>query len=141
MVESALGTLTIGVEGEAKFVGSFAGSEYLQEDNEEGDGDELRPGMKVEMGSSSGRGHQGNLDTPPTSAGVGWTRNSNRQREHGKAPYSDGAIALLDSLSPGSKGKYDIEELRTRLPDWEEEGRALVDSYWENVNWMCVPSS
>jgi hypothetical protein len=31
---------------------------------------------------------------------------------------------------------YDIEQLREQLPDWENEGRDLVASYWENVNWM-----
>jgi len=30
----------------------------------------------------------------------------------------------------------DLANIRTRLPHWETEGRALVEIYWSNVDWM-----
>jgi hypothetical protein len=41
------------------------------------------------------------------------------------------------SSNIGTKRPLDgIEDIRAKLPDWETEGRALVDTYWNNVDWM-----
>jgi hypothetical protein len=59
------------------------------------------------------------LLTPPVTAGLPrWTGMNN-----------------VDMI--GGKGiGGDVEGLRKRLPVWETEGKVLVESYWENVNWM-----
>lgn len=129
------------MEGEAKFVGSFAGSEYLRE-GVEGDDDPTGGAVdgitKSEVNSPDDGRVGGGLETPPSSAALNWTGlNQNQKREMSKAAYADGALALHDSfVAAGGSGKYDINKLRESLPDWEIEGRALVESYWENVNWM-----
>jgi hypothetical protein len=102
ILEGALGTLTISGEGEARFVGSFAGSEYLRE------GDETAEGP-VESG----------LVTPPASATAG-------SFDFRTTPFNPLGIA----------SRADIDYLRTMLPDWESEGKQLVETYWEHVNWM-----
>lgn len=102
ILDGALGTLTISGEGEARFVGSFAGSEYLRE------GEEVHEGP-VENG----------LVTPPLSATAG-------SFDIRAIPFNP-----LGIVSGG-----DIDRLRTMLPDWEAEGKQLVETYWENVNWM-----
>lgn len=163
VVDSAFGTLTIGTEGRAKFVGSFAGSEYLREN-----ANELGGGMVVEDGGarvgengaqteprdsqqlvmSTHNYHQG-FPTPPPSAnnllnGSG-NFSINQQARDGYSilrqpmisPYAAGGIALSDSFIAGGVGAmYDLEALRRELPDWQSEGKALCESYWENVNWM-----
>lgn len=98
MVDGAFGTLTIGTEGKAKFVGSFAGSEYLGEGEEDS-------------------GVNERVLTPPLTAAGGWN--------------------MRDSPSdiPSVTG-LDIEELRKLLPVWNTEGKMMMESYWENVNWM-----
>jgi hypothetical protein len=114
VVESTFGTLTIGSAGEARFVGSFAGSQYLGEEGEE---------------------KQGQLPTPPPSSGNGFQIPPIHQSQ--SAEYAKGGLALQDSLLAGGVGSvYDLDGLRRQLPHWETEGKALCESYWENVNWM-----
>jgi hypothetical protein len=129
-VDSAFGTLTIGTEGQARFVGSFAGSEYLRV---EGDADgHSDKGSPVQTGSRGGQGM--GMATPPATATGEFPPTAGHLRQ---SAYADGAVALFDSLAAGGTGMtYDIEQLREQLPDWENEGRDLVASYWENVNWM-----
>jgi hypothetical protein len=97
-LDGGLGTLTIMADGTARFVGSFAGSEYLREESQD-----------RRQESYTG------LATPPASACHG---NSTSDRE--LALQNDG----------------DFERLRSQLPIWETEGARLVDTYYENVNWM-----
>lgn len=115
-LEGGLGTLTISAEGKARFVGSFAGSEYLREgEDSEGSGDGSEDEKKrLGMG----------LATPPPSASVLHIQSA--------APAS----GLLKALTSRDEPFLDIETLRHKLPDWETEGRALTESYWENVDWM-----
>jgi len=114
IVESTFGTLTIGSAGEARFVGSFAGSQYLGEEGEE---------------------KQGQLPTPPPTSTNGFQIPPIRQSQ--SAEYAQGGLALQDSLLAGGAGSvYDLDALRNLLPDWETEGNSLCGSYWENVNWM-----
>lgn len=118
LVESTFGTLTIGDAGEARFVGSFAGSEYLRDGE---DGNRL---------SNNGR-----LPTPPPTS-VGGFQVPLRQIQE-PATYAEGGLALQDSFIAGGIGSvYDLEALRRELPDWENEGRRVCESYWDNVNWM-----
>ncbi|WVQ91888.1 hypothetical protein IAS59_005693 [Cryptococcus gattii] len=136
LLQGAFGTLTIGKEGQATFVGSFAGSEYLRE---EGSGDELvepETGPNV-VGGENAHGHnatgqrQKALAAPPATAEDRWSRNepdSNLPR-----------LGLYSSLFGGGKVKHDLEKLRDELPDYDSEGKALVMSYWENVNWQYQP--
>jgi hypothetical protein len=128
-VDSAFGTLTIGTEGQARFVGSFAGSEYLRvEADSEGGSDRSSPAQ------SGARFGEARLATPPASARGEFPRLATAPT---RAAYAEGGVALLDSLLPGGAGVVDdIERLREQLPDWEREGRELVASYWDNVNWM-----
>jgi hypothetical protein len=94
-------------------VGSFAGSEYLRDDSER-DGEVSVDGERLQTPVLGMR-------TPPATAGLGgWT----------------GIAMERDSMS-GIKGMSgDVEALRRLLPVWETEGKVLVESYWENVNWM-----
>lgn len=105
----AFGTLTIGTEGEARYVGPNAGSQYLQDDDDDGN---------IERSA-----------TPPV------------ERARGGA-YADTGLALLDSIFPAGSA-FTVEELQKDLPDWDAEGRALMTSYWDNVNWMyqIIPQS
>lgn len=89
-------------------MGSFAGSEYLRaEDN--------GPGPEAPLGNTG-------LVTPPTSAIVA---TFNARQPPG----------MLDALGLGGP-KMGSDQLRNHLPRWEDEGRMLVETYWENVNWM-----
>jgi len=129
MVDSAFGTLTIGTEGQARFVGSFAGSEYLRQT-----GESQRP-------SPEGSPSWGNtaLETPPPSANGPFSAHdpSTTAKRNQKPIYATGGIALADSfVAGGTGGLWDIDSLRAQLPAWEAEGRELVQSYWDNVNWM-----
>ena len=120
--DGAFGTLTIGIEGEARFVGSFAGSEYLREE-EDVDGGIISSTDEVLQTPIV-------LATPPPTARGDWTGSIRPP----KAAYADSA---MPPMPPGSRGSsQEIETLRKQLPDWELEGKALVESYWENVNWM-----
>ena len=117
VVESTFGTLTIGSTGEARFVGSFAGSQYLGEEGEK----QEQP-----------------LTPPPTSTNTNGFQippiNISQSAE-----YAEGGLALQDSMLAGGVGSvYDLENLKRLLPDWETEGQSLCASYWENVNWMWV---
>lgn len=105
--DGGLGTLTITAEGEARFVGSFAGSEYLQ-------GEEQAGQHHPQPGSG--------LATPPSSA---------------TAPrfLIGRPVGMLDTLGMG-QATIKLENLRDHLPNWEDEGRLLIETYWENVNWM-----
>lgn len=112
MVDSAFGTLTIGRGGEARFVGSFAGSEYLKEAENDEEGD---------------KGLGNGLPTPPaTAVTAGFRFGSGQERSGPTAPgitiggYMDGV---------------DVDGLKGLLPDWEE-ARELVQNYWDNVSWM-----
>jgi hypothetical protein len=123
MVDGAYGTLTIGAEGEARFVGSFAGSEYLRE-GEDRNGES--PEEQVEASIS--------LRTPPAAARKEWHEHT--QALHLEARPANGGLPL-DAILPYGRGdSVDIESLREQLPDWCLEGRVLVESYWYNVNWM-----
>jgi hypothetical protein len=114
IVESTFGTLTIGSAGEARFVGSFAGSQYL---------------------GNEGEDKQDQLPTPPPSSVNGFQIPPINLSQ--SAEYAQGGLALQDSLLAGGAGSvYDLEALRRQLPDWESEGQSLCQSYWENVNWM-----
>jgi hypothetical protein len=113
IVESTFGTLTIGSAGEARFVGSFAGSEYLRDGEDKHD----------------------HLPTPPPTSIDSFDIPSRPQPP--AATYAEGGIALQDSLIAGGVGAfYDLHALRRELPDWEAEGESLCNSYWDNVNWM-----
>lgn len=132
VVESTFGTLTIGDAGEARFVGSFAGSEYLR------DGEE---GGQRDNGNGSGHanrsgGTNGRLPTPPPTSVEGFQVPQQRPIQQ-PATYAEGGLALQDSFIAGGVGSiYDLEALRRELPDWENEGRRICESYWDNVNWM-----
>jgi hypothetical protein len=127
IIDSAFGTLTIGTEGEAKFVGSFAGSEYLRNGD---DGSE--PDSPMEQRSGMQARQMGQTATPPASA-TDW----GKRGEGPRAAYAEGGLPLMDSvIAGGGSGTYDLEVLRKKLPDWETEGKGLVESYWDNVNWM-----
>lgn len=154
VVDSAFGTLTIGTEGQARFVGSFAGSEYLREAGG-GVEDEGEASTNAEQGDNSTRSEsrnrrneaslavagEGGMFTPPSSAnnpnGSFPAIQPRPTRRSAISPYASGGLALADSFMAGGVGAiYDIEGLRRELPDWETEGRELCESYWENVNWM-----
>ncbi|WWD21698.1 hypothetical protein CI109_106184 [Kwoniella shandongensis] len=136
LLQGAFGTLTIGQEGQAKFVGSFAGSEYLR-DGEESD-DENGNGPEGHF-STPRSGHnttqQNPLVTPPATARGNWAEVQQSLREEDQEP----GLGLHSSLFAGGELQYDIEQLRDQLPDYDLEGRALVQSYWENVNWQYQP--
>lgn len=114
-------------------MGSFAGSEYLRED---GSGDELvepETGPDV-VGGENAHGHtatgerQKALAAPPATAEGRWSRNE----QDNSLPR----LGLYSSLFGGGEVKHDLEKLRDELPDYDSEGKALVMSYWENVNWQ-----
>ncbi|KAI9636195.1 fungal-specific transcription factor domain-containing protein, partial [Dioszegia hungarica] len=112
VVDSAFGTLTIGRSGESRFVGSFAGSEYLRTDHLPDD-------------SNSG------LATPPPTAAL---NSSFDLRLH---TARTGPIAPGLRIGGYADGRdVDIVQLRQELPDWEKKGRELVQNCWENVSWM-----
>lgn len=134
VVDSAFGTLTIGRGGEARFVGSFAGSEYLRTgigsgDGEEGDADVVEEGDEGGGGDDlRGRTVGAAPATPPDSA-----------MPFGGRGFDLGALPRAGA--PGIRiGGYlddiDVEALRRVLPDWEGEGRDLIQNYWDNAYWM-----
>ncbi|KAL1413451.1 hypothetical protein Q8F55_001218 [Vanrija albida] len=120
VTDGAFGTLTISAEGEAHFIGSFAGSQYLRDEDESASG----PSTPSDFHSIV------NAEVPGTADG---TEQPPRTR---RPAYADSAIALHDSFITGGAVGYDVESLRDQLPDWDEEGRDLMDSYWDHVNWM-----
>lgn len=136
VVESTFGTLTIGDAGEARFVGSFAGSEYLR-DGEEGPQRDNGRGHGSGSGRAQGVGERnGRLPTPPPTSIEGFQIPPQRPIQQ-PATYAEGGLALQDSFLAGGVGSvYDLEALRSALPDWETEGRRSCESYWDNVNWM-----
>ncbi|OWZ64278.1 hypothetical protein AYX15_03919 [Cryptococcus neoformans] len=137
LLQGAFGTLTIGHEGQAKFVGSFAGSEYLREGEGSGDeltGSETDPGVLGEenaCGQNATEQRRQALATPPATAEGRWSRNE----EYNSLP----SLGLHSFLLAGEEVKHDLDKLRDELPDYDREGRALVRSYWENVNWQYQP--
>ena len=108
VVDSAFGTLTLGRGGHARYMGSFAGSEYLRSRGGEDGQDEANRRGEVMM-------------TPPhATEGL---------------PMSSIPLQMAGvQVRPG----VDVEALRRQLPDWDTEGQALVKNYWLNVNWMSV---
>ena len=122
MADGAFGTLTINTGGEARFVGSFAGSEYLRDGVYDLDGRSIVDGS-IELAAPT---------VIDRDQGSGRTQGASP-----KAAYRDSALIILDSIAPVAGGFVcSIDALQCQLPDWETEGRMLVDSYWENVNWM-----
>ena len=122
MADGAFGTLTIGTGGEARFVGSSAGSEYL------------RDGLHYQDERSLG---DGSIYFAAPLATSREQRSRRNQVASQKAPYADNTLILLDSIALVPSGlPCSIEELQGQLPEWEREGKMLVESYWENVNWM-----
>ena len=99
-----MGVLTISAEGEARFVGSFAGSEYLRDDENK------------ETGVNAT-----GLATPPSSA---------------TAPVFEDTDGTALEILGFEQNEMTIEQFWQQLPDWETEGRFLVEMFWENVNWM-----
>lgn len=119
----AFGTLKIGTEGEAHFIGSFAGSEYLRE---EGGSDPSTPSEVM----------RDPLYFPDQTLGASTSR----------AAYADSALRLHDAFISGGVGiagvagaDYNIDALRNELPDLDRDGHIILKSYWDNVNWMYQP--
>ena len=112
VVEQAFGTLTIGLGGEARFVGSLAGSEYLNGNEPSGNGT-FSPRRDPDMSGWA---------TPPLTAGV--------------VSQGGADLAQLELLGLATGSLDSVSALRELLPKWEDEGRGAVESYWENVNWM-----
>ena len=104
-------------------MGSFAGSEYLREEDEGSKEGSSSGGEDGPENTTSPRNH---LATPPPTAANRWTMNEDDQ----------GRIAGLGISVTGTHPMADLRALRARLPVWEREGMMLVESYWENVNWM-----
>ncbi|WVW78218.1 hypothetical protein I302_100169 [Kwoniella bestiolae CBS 10118] len=138
LVQGAFGTLTIGEEGQAKFVGSFAGSEYLREgDESDEEGGSPMITSNVQLGAPTNNGQtrqnqQPPLVTPPATASGEWNQPPQNI-------YQDDSLGLHSSLFAGGDVQFSLDKLRMELPDYELEGRALVESYWENVNWQYQP--
>ncbi|WRT64573.1 uncharacterized protein IL334_001505 [Kwoniella shivajii] len=133
LVQGAFGTLTIGEEGQAKFVGSFAGSEYLREGEEsDGEGSPIATSNVQLRGSTNTHGPP--LVTPPATAAGEWNQGHQTQNA-----YQNDGLGLYASLFAGGDIQSDLEKLRAELPDYDLEGRSLVESYWENVNWQYQP--
>ncbi|WVR09794.1 hypothetical protein IAU60_006870 [Kwoniella sp. DSM 27419] len=130
VVEGAFGTLTIGEEGHAKFVGSFAGSEYLREEGVTDDEESSQSDLDVHPGDSAPNGRLP-LITPPATAQGDW---QSLQDVNGQ-----GGLGLHPALFGGGDAQPSIDMLRQELPDYNLEGRALVESYWDNVNWQYQP--
>nr|XP_019004911.1 transcriptional regulatory protein [Kwoniella mangroviensis CBS 8507]OCF68372.1 transcriptional regulatory protein [Kwoniella mangroviensis CBS 8507] len=137
LVQGAFGTLTIGEEGQARFVGSFAGSEYLKEgDESDEDGSSPMVTSNVQLGAptvndATRHSQRPPLVTPPATAAGEWNQSQNI--------YGNDGLGLYSSLFAGGDVKFSLDKLRAELPDYEMEGRALVESYWENVNWQYQP--
>ncbi|ODO07401.1 hypothetical protein L198_00980 [Cryptococcus wingfieldii CBS 7118] len=132
-LEAAFGMLTIGKEGQAKFVGSFAGSEYLREEKESEDEEE----NEVRVGAPQQGLRRSSSGQHTSYVGQAFTSPIQNPQIPGMNP--DQTPGLQYSLLPGSEASYDIEGLRAQLPDYDVEGRSLVESYWENVNWQYQP--
>lgn len=121
VTDGAFGTLTINPEGEAHFIGSFAGSQYLRDD----DDTTSSPSTPSDFHAIV------NAEAPAP--------DGTEQPRTRRPAYADGALALHDSFLPGGINGADVDTLRDQLPDWDEEGRDLMESYWEHVNWMYEP--
>lgn len=122
----AFGTLKIGTEGEAHFIGSFAGSEYLREEG--ASSDPSTPSEGIRPGDPS---YFNDAQAGPSTS---------------RAAYADTALRLHDAFIAGGVGiagaagaDYGIEALRNELPDLDMEGHAMLKAYWDNVNWMYQP--
>nr|XP_019008279.1 transcriptional regulatory protein [Kwoniella pini CBS 10737]OCF47060.1 transcriptional regulatory protein [Kwoniella pini CBS 10737] len=139
LVEGAFGTLTIGEEGQAKFVGSFAGSEYLREEiesSEEGSSPSMVSNVLLQTPSNMEHngGYQHPLITPPATANA----ESNRV-QLGTDHHDDGLGLHPDLFAGGDNQAHSLDQLRMELPDYNNEGKLLIESYWENVNWQYQP--
>ncbi|ORY28500.1 fungal-specific transcription factor domain-domain-containing protein [Naematelia encephala] len=122
VVDGAYGTLTLGAEGGARYVGSFAGSAYLRDQDEEAGG----LGIKSVLGS--GRKESSSQGDDFNGPGHGSGLNS--------GPWSF-RLPMAEVTVDQDLGQ--LEALRSRLPVWESEGRPLVQAYWDNVNWIHQP--
>ena len=119
IADHAYGTLTVGKEGEARYIGSFAGSEYLQDGGDDDDVD-----SPVELGT---------LANPSRSV----THPCDPHQSMSNTLHNEPGLVELNSLILYGKGsEVDLGILRDQLPNWDDEGRSMVESYWENVNWM-----
>ncbi|WVF69574.1 hypothetical protein IAT40_004352 [Kwoniella sp. CBS 6097] len=138
LVQGAFGTLTIGEEGHAKFVGSFAGSEYLR-DGDVSDGETSpSPVADIRLRTPKIPSQAINglpLVTPPATAAGEWTQHQPQYQVN----QADPGLALCTSLFGSENAHLSIEALRAELPNYDLEGRSLVESYWENVNWQYQP--
>jgi hypothetical protein len=113
VVDSAFGTLTIGRAGESHFVGSFAASEYHRTGPAAQDGDNRRDEIS-------------GLATPPNTGILG-------RGFQVRASYTGPPVpGFRISGYPDDTG-MDVEELRRSLPNWEAEGRDMMQNYWDNV--------
>lgn len=108
MVDGSFGTLTIGPEGQAVFVGNGAGSEFLREDQPNAV-DPRTPPPKRNI-------HQSPLQETPNS-------------------IASETIVPIDTF-PFKGSTLSLERLRDSLPDWDTEGRLCCESYWDNVSWL-----
>ncbi|CAK9785666.1 hypothetical protein CC85DRAFT_288374 [Cutaneotrichosporon oleaginosum] len=121
----AFGTLKIGTEGEAHFIGSFAGSEYLREE-----------------------GQTSEPNTPSDHMRTSEFYDTQMAAPVSRAAYSETALKLHDAFLAGGVGiagvagaDYNVDALRAELPDLDPEGYAILNVYWDNVNWMYQPIS
>lgn len=126
-MQSTTGTMTIGRAGESRFIGSFAGSEYLRTGSGSLPVDIQRDGGGERRVVISG------LATPPATAAM-LNDSGFDVRLHS---------ARSGPMTPGMRmGGYaddrnaDVEELKMELPDWNSEGRDMVQNYWDNVSLM-----
>ncbi|BEI81882.1 hypothetical protein CcaverHIS002_0210420 [Cutaneotrichosporon cavernicola] len=111
----AFGTLKIGTEGEAQFIGSFAGSEYLREEGQTSE--PTTPSDHMRAGDPKFYEMQG-APVP-------------------RAAYSETALRLHDAFLAG--GRW--HRWRGCSPTSTVRGYAIIKVYWDNVNWMYQPIS
>lgn len=104
--ERGTGLLLLGLNGESVFVGPSAGSEFF----------DLADSVN----------HEAAWATPPTTASI----SDPPAHTHG---HFTSPIGIWPSSEDPDGAFWDM---RQRLPDWETEGRQLIEQYWENVNWM-----
>ncbi len=153
--EISLGTLTIGSNGEAVFVGASAGSNYLHVSWRRHWGEERR-----DADLSMGVQNEGPPSSPPSSSILDPTTESFSLQRRSDSSASDvndidsdniclswnvgsrgdsGQHGLLGDFpisgGSGSSASTTLGQLWERLPDWEEEGKGYIEKYWENASW------
>jgi hypothetical protein len=114
--------LTIGNEGEARFFGSFAGSEYLRDVRDEDKGNE------GDEGNNGGLQTEGEASSSSYGLGPGSRISGLRGDE---VPGDNNEVPLFDTPTQSN-----LMSLQRQLPRWETEGRDLVENYFQNVDWM-----